>query len=291
VQLVDAGGEEARALEREQVEKRRGQLEAELARFEKDSSADPAFVASKRQERDALVARSKELGGPFVPPASGSYFTNQLIALRRVLPRDPKLASAMRALDQKVGAANLRRAEPPPPAPEGRAKYVGDASCARCHKPAMAFWKTTVHAQAWKTIVDGGKTGFDDCVSCHVTGFGEIGGSSLGHVAKLTNVQCETCHGPGSLHVAAQGLEEPPAVRLRTLESTCVRCHNSKHSDTFNFTAYLRDVLGPGHAAKGRKALGDGPTGASLRAAAKKKALVAAQETLQKATQKVTGGR
>ena len=78
----------------------------------------------------------------------------------------------------------------------------------------MAFWKTTVHARAWKTIVDGGKTGFDDCVSCHVTGFGEVGGSSLGHVKGLTDVQCETCHGPGSLHVKAEGLEEPPAVRL-----------------------------------------------------------------------------
>jgi hypothetical protein len=283
VRLVDAGGEDARALERAQLERKRAQLEQELARFEKDSSADPTFVASKRQEREALVARAKELSGPFVPPSTGSYLINQLIPLRRVLPRDPKLAAAMRALDQKVGAANLRRAEPPPPAPEGRAKFVGDSSCARCHKPAMAFWKTTVHARAWKTIVDGGKTGFDDCVSCHVTGFGEIGGSSLGHVTGLTSVQCETCHGPGSLHVAAQGLEEPAAVRLKTQEATCVRCHNTKHSDTFDFTAYLRDVLGTGHGAKARAALGPGPTGASLRSAAKKKAMVAAQETLRKA--------
>jgi hypothetical protein len=132
----------------------------------------------------------------------------------------------------------------------------------------MAFWRTTVHAGAWKTIVDGGKTGIADCVSCHVTGFGEVGGSSLGHVKRLTSVQCETCHGPGSLHVKAEGLEEPPAVRLGTPESTCKRCHNEKHSDTFQYAAYLRDVLGRGHGAKAREKLGPGPTGHQLRSKA-----------------------
>jgi hypothetical protein len=277
IKLVDAGGAEARALEVAEVAKKRGQLEAEIAAFARDPQADPAFVAGRRQELKELVQRQQALAQAFAPPAEGSYFINQLIPLRRALPRDPALATAMRRLDQKVGAANLKRALPPPPAPPDRASYVGDRACASCHKPAMAYWKTTVHAHAWKTIVDGGKTGFDDCVSCHVTGYGEVGGSSLGHVDRLTSVQCETCHGPGSLHVKAEGLDEPATVRRSTGESTCVRCHNQKHSDTFNFTAYLRDVLGPGHGAKARAALGPGPTGASLRAAAKARAQAAAK--------------
>lgn len=281
VRLVDAGGPEARALEVAALAKRRAALEAELARFAADPSADPAFVAAKKQDRDELAARAAALAQPWSPPREGAYFTNQLIPLRRILPRDPHLAAAMRKLDQRVGAANLRKATAPPAAPAGRAHFVGDQACARCHKPAMAFWRTTVHARAWKTIVDDGKTGFDDCVSCHVTGFGEVGGSSLGHVKRLTNVQCETCHGAGSLHVAGEGLEEPSAIRLTTQEATCVRCHNEKHSDTFAFAAYMRDVLGPGHGAKARAALGPGPTGAALRKAAKQKALLAAQETLK----------
>jgi hypothetical protein len=283
VRLVDAGGEAAREIERASLEKRGTQIDAELARFAADKEADPAFVAQKRAEREEITVRLRELAAGFAPPTTGSYFLNQLIPLRRVLPRDPQLASALRKLDQQVGAANLRKAEPPPAAPDGRATFVGDAACVSCHKPAMTFWKTTVHARAWKTIVDDGKTGFGDCVSCHVTGFGEIGGSSLGHVKGLTNVQCETCHGPGSLHVKAEGLEEPPAVRLSTPESTCVRCHNEKHSDTFAFAAYMRDVLGPGHGAQARKKLGPGPTGRELRAAAKAKAVVAAKETVKAA--------
>jgi hypothetical protein len=282
--LIDAGGVEARELERASLRRRLEQLDAELARWEKDASAatDRGFLEARKQERGEVARKLEELKGEFVAPATGSYFTNQLIPLRRALPRDARLAAAMRKLDQQVGAANLRKATPPPPAPPERASFSGDASCAKCHKPAMAFWKTTVHARAWKTIVDGGKTGITECVNCHVTGFGEVGGSSLGHVKGLTNVQCETCHGPGSLHVKAEGLEEPPAVRLGTPESTCKRCHNEKHSDTFQYAAYLRDVLGPGHGAKARDKLGSGPTGHQLRSKAVAAAKAAGKAQLKK---------
>ena len=268
VKLIDAGGAEGRTVERQSVERRLAELEAELSRWEKDPSAERAFIEERRKERAELVGKRDALAGEFVPPKTGSYFINQLIPLRRALPRDPKLAAAMKRLDDKVSAANLRKTEPPPPAPSGRAAFVGDGQCKSCHKPEMKFWQSTVHARAWKTIVDDRKTGFPDCVSCHVTGFGEVGGSSLGHTKRLTNVQCETCHGPGSLHVAAEGLEEPPAVRLSTPKATCERCHNLKHSDTFEYAAYMRDVLGPGHGEEARKKLGDGPTGRQLRSKA-----------------------
>jgi hypothetical protein len=276
VALVDAGGVEAQAQARAALERSLARLDSDLQRWDKEGGADPAFVAARRQERDQVKAQlASAPAQAWQPPATGSYFVSDLIPLRRALPRDPQIATAMHALDKAVGQANLRVAEPPPPAPPERASFTGDRSCAGCHKKETAFWKTTVHAHAWKTLVDGGKTGLDDCVSCHVTGYGEIGGSSLGHVERLTAVQCETCHGPGSLHVKAEGLEEPPAVHTRVPESTCTRCHNEKHSDTFNYTAYLRDILGPGHGQDAREKLGDGPTGGQLRRAAMAKAKAA----------------
>lgn len=174
----------------------------------------------------------------------------------------------MHRLDQAVGRINLAEAKPPPKAEPGRAAYVGDRACTRCHKAATAYWKTTVHAHAWKTLVDGGKAADHDCVGCHVTGYGEVGGSSLGFTKRLESVQCETCHGPSSLHVAAEGLDEPVTIHAETPQSTCVRCHNEKHSDTFDYKAYLRDILGRGHGLKAREALGSGPTGHELRSAA-----------------------
>ncbi|HWJ55059.1 MAG TPA: cytochrome c family protein, partial [Vicinamibacterales bacterium] len=160
----------------------------------------------------------------------------------------------------------------------GRAYYVGDAKCAGCHKPAMAFWKKTVHASAWHTLVVGGKQDDYKCVSCHVTGYGEVGGSSLGHTDRLRDVQCEVCHGPGSKHVAEEGTEDPPAVHRQTPASTCTVCHTEQHSDTFQYEAYLRDIIGAGHGPAARGKLGDGPTGHSLRTAALARAKVAGKQ-------------
>ena len=282
--LVDAGGAEATDLRKAELKRELARIDGELASWAAGSAgADPNFVAAKKKEREALAAESARLGATaWAPPAAGSYFTNRLIPMSRALPRDPLIAAAMRALDAQIGKVNLRAAEPPPPAEPGRPFYVGMDKCASCHKPAVAYWRTTVHANAWKTLVDGGKQADYKCVGCHVTGYGQIGGTSLGHTQHLENIQCETCHGPGSEHVAAKGLEDPPAVQRQTPSPVCTNCHNEHHSDTFNYNAYLRDILGPGHGANTRAGLGDGPTGHQLRSAAMAKAKVAGKKTLEK---------
>ena len=77
----------------------------------------------------------------------------------------------------------------------------------------------------------------------------------------LQAVQCEQCHGPGSLHV-----EDPSTdnIRLEAPSDLCLGCHTAEHSDTFDYEPYLRDV----HGAEARAKLGEGPTGRELRAAA-----------------------
>ncbi len=271
--LVDAGGA-AQAKERlSELDRALERLDEDLARWQKESGSDPAFLAAKVQERDELRAERSRLGdGRWKAPSAGSYFTNSLIPIQRRLPRDPALSTSMHKLDRAIGAVNLRLAEPPVPAEPGRASYVGGDKCVSCHKPAARFWKHTVHAQAWKTLVEVGKEAHDDCVSCHVTGYGEVGGSSLGYTRGLQDVECEVCHGPGSIHVEKHGKESPFAGLLKAPESVCVRCHNEKHSDTFQYQAYLRDVIGPGHGEDARDALGPGPTGKSLRHAAQARA-------------------
>ena len=259
--LVDAGGPEGRARwSGPTLQRRLAQLDGELARWARDASADPAFVAARRKERDELPQRAAALAAPWSPPASGSYFTNQLIPLRRALPRDPKLAAAMRRLDQQVGAVNLTTRQPPPPAPPERAPPSwATPACAGCHEPAMAFWKKTVHARAWKTLVDGGKTGFPTASAATSPATARWAAPAWATPSSSSDVQCETCHGPGSLHVAAEGLEEPPAVRPTTPQSTCVRCHNEQHSDTFQFEPTCATSLGPGHGAAARDEAGRRP--------------------------------
>lgn len=274
--LTDAGGPDAAALRRVEIDAAISRLDEELGRWSSGGAGgDPAFVAEKRRERAALDAEKKTLERPWTPPAAGSYFTNRLIPLRRSLPRDERTAAEMRKLDAQVAAINLRNAPPPAPREPGRAYYVGDAKCGACHKQALVFWKDTVHATAWNTLVQGGKENDYKCVGCHVTGYGEVGGSSLGHTKGLRDVQCEVCHGPGSIHVAEKGLEEPASVHAAAPESTCTTCHTQQHSDTFQYQAYLRDILGPGHGAAARTKLGNGPTGHELRSAALARAKLA----------------
>ena len=273
--LRDAGGPEAIGLRRDEVDRAIKQLDVELARWNTtgDGAAgnDASFVAAKRRERDALSAERATLAGPWVAPREGSYFTNRLIPLRRSLPRDKALVAAMKRLDLGIAAINTKSAQPPPRAEPGRAAFAGVAACASCHAGAVAFWKKTVHAAAWKTLA-GGKQADYKCVGCHLTGCGQVGGSSLGFTKGLEAVQCENCHGPASIHVAEKGLEEPGTLRREVPETTCLACHNERHSDTFQYQAYLRDVLGPGHGAEARKKLGAGPTAHALRAAAIAKA-------------------
>jgi hypothetical protein len=282
--LTDAGGPDAAALRRVEIDAAAARLDEELARWSSSANAgaDPGFIAAKRRERAELDEEKKSLEHPFTPPAVGSYFTNRLIPLRRSLPRDEKTAAEMRHLDGQVAAINLRNAPPPAPREPGRAYFVGDTKCGPCHKEALAFWKGTVHAEAWQTLVEVGKENDYKCTGCHVTGYGQVGGSSLGHTDHLRDVQCEVCHGPGSIHVAEKGLEEPASVHKEAPASTCVGCHTEQHSDTFQYEAYLRDILGAGHGAAARAKLGDGPTGHALRSAALARAKAAGAAEAQK---------
>ena len=74
------------------------------------------------------------------------------------------------------------------------------------------------------------------------------------------------------------GLGGAAAVHRETPASTCTVCHTEQHSDTFQYEAYLRDILGAGHGPSARKKLGDGPTGHELRTAALARAKVAGQK-------------
>ncbi|NJK89180.1 MAG: hypothetical protein HC923_07080 [Myxococcales bacterium] len=85
-----------------------------------------------------------------------------------------------------------------------QAAYVGTAVCAACHPEAHAFWVDTAHAKAWSTLEQDGKDADLTCVGCHSVGFRRPGGfCRLSHGESLRNVGCESCHGPGGLHVIA----------------------------------------------------------------------------------------
>ena len=274
--LVDAVGRGAASAKIEKLGKQIASLETELAKFAQDKSADPQFVAAKQRERDELVAQKKKLEAqPLVVPAQGSYFTLEQLRINKTRACSPPVRDAIKGYDLAAGEANVKAAAGKPvPAPKkGQAGYVGTEACADCHDEAVQFWKTTRHAGAWKTLVDRGQQFDYSCINCHVTGWEQPGGSNLAHNETLRDVQCEVCHGPGSIHVAKGGEEKPFAVIRNPKQDLCAtQCHTKEHSDTFEYKAYSRDIVGPGHGEEFRKTLGTGPVGRELRSAALDKA-------------------
>jgi len=117
-------------------------------------------------------------------------------------------------------------------------------------------------------------------VSCHVTGWNKPGGATL-VTDDLRDIQCEVCHGPGSIHIDKNGAKNTIA-RAPAPELCANQCHTKEHSDTFALEAYLRDIVGPGHGADRAKVLGAGPTGHELRAAGLAKAGAALGEGCKK---------
>lgn len=240
-------------------------VSARIEKFEADPEADPAFVGRLHDERKRIEA---QLGGKVEGPA---VVTFEQVKITCKLPVDQAAKKALSAYDSWIAESNKKRfagVKPPTP-PKGKAGYVGVGSCADCHEEQVAHWKTTRHAQAYRTLVESDKQFDLSCVGCHVTGFREPGGSEVVENEGLTAVQCEVCHGPGSIHA-----DDPTTqnIRLQAPESICAGCHTPEHSDTFRYEAYLRDVLGAEHGSGRRERLGDGPTGRELRAAGLAKA-------------------
>jgi hypothetical protein len=243
-------------------------LDQKLAKFAADPSADARFVARLEAERDQLKAA---LESPAIP---GDVAVALIPAQTKVscrLPVDGTAKQALSDYDAAVADRNRERfagVTAPPPAP-GQPGYAGIEACADCHSEAVQMWKTTVHSRAYETLVTANKQYDLSCVNCHVTGFRAPGGSEVVENQHLQSVQCEQCHGPGSLHV-----EDPTTdnIRLSAPVDVCLSCHTAEHSDTFDYVPYLRDVLGEGHGVQARAKLGDGPTGRELRAAALERA-------------------
>ena len=75
------------------------------------------------------------------------------------------------------------------------------------------------------------------CVGCHTIGFGTMTGYRREFAgAKLANVGCESCHGPGSLHVRQYRDGAPGQFKFRPLGAgDCQKCHYGEFSRPFDW--------------------------------------------------------
>lgn len=245
VKFADGTGV-ARMQKRDELSAQIDDLRGKIAQWENDKSVSQkdiadrrADVAKKEAERDALDR--------VPPPASGSFFRYTMREIRDQLGADEAVKSQMNAFYKKVNDANkiAFKDKKPLPVEKGQPKYVGVDMCTNCHEEPKKVWDATKHATAYPTLEKQFKEANLDCVSCHVTGYDKPGGSTVTHVEDLKNVQCEVCHGPGSLHAL-----EPEKVKVpiaRPGPEACIECHHPPHVHIFDAKAKMAEILGPGH--------------------------------------------
>jgi hypothetical protein len=132
--------------------------------------------------------------------------------------------------------------------------------CSFCHIDQATAWMETGHATFFTRAIDGLASDHygPNCISCHTTGFNnrpeaDNGGfddvareagwtfpevleegnwvnmvEEFPEVAALANIQCESCHGPGNLHVNRTGTEDHTMIGLGLSFGTCAQCHGEE---------------------------------------------------------------
>jgi len=109
--------------------------------------------------------------------------------------------------------------------------YLGSEACKSCHEDAYKTWSESTHSKAFATLVSRGQEYDPDCVSCHVTGAHTIGGFvNAKETPERTNVQCESCHGPGRQHIAKTNQPYGAAG-----EEGCRGCHTDSINPDFDY--------------------------------------------------------
>ena len=166
-----------------------------------------------------------------------------------------------------VPSASQRAGADCPRLQDEKAMFAGADSCKKCHFKQHSSWKKTAMATTFEKLkpdvavdvktkfkLDPKKDYTKDaaCVACHTTGYGLPGGypalpaegkSWTEDEAKLAksmeSVQCEACHGPGSLtNVFKKDNEDYKRADIfkkgmhAADKASCEKCHNGKGPTT-----------------------------------------------------------
>lgn len=183
------------------------------------------------------------------------------VALTHEFKDAPAMRGLMKDYQDQLESVGLEGLGLLPPIPHSSGnKFVGTATCGKCHTEAMDVWEGSPHAFATDSIVEPPEDRGDvprhfdpECISCHVTGWNpqeyypyETGYLSLEKSQHLLGSGCENCHGPGAEHSAAEEegstvseqlrdqLRESMRLPLEKAREKCITCHDLDNSIDFH---------------------------------------------------------
>lgn len=129
----------------------------------------------------------------------------------------------------------------------GKYRYVGSSKCRLCHRKFFIGRKNDPHDSALESLVESGHEKNSQCLTCHSTGHGtQTGYINQSLTPRLSNVQCEGCHGPGNVHVklakdALRSREKFLAGGFlagtdnpQILKKMCTSCHTNRWNKAYH---------------------------------------------------------
>jgi len=129
-------------------------------------------------------------------------------------------------------------------------KNLGAEACRSCHEDEYSWWKSSRHQAAMSSLRAHEPPQSDDpaCVRCHATAIASgTPPDTMDGFRVDEGVGCESCHGPGEAHVAAQGAagtieglgEDCPVC---VIEAVCTGCHTKQWDATWDLDSDLPKV-------------------------------------------------
>jgi hypothetical protein len=171
---------------------------------------------------------------------------NEIRLLRDTIPQDKPLQELMQKYRDEIRHTRLGVDDPrnlgadDVPGVRTAASFAGTPKCLGCHASAATVWAGSAHAHAFATLGSRNADADPKCVACHTVGFGSASGYRREFGAtNLVDVGCESCHGPGSLHVRQQEGDRAINFTFRPLGAgDCARCHFGEFSRPFDWDQF-----------------------------------------------------
>ena len=171
---------------------------------------------------------------------------NEVRLLDDQIPQDAALQNLLHSYREEIRKKKLAVDDPnnlaasAVPGVRRAAVYVGTEKCVACHRAAATVWSASAHSHAFTTLKNRDAAADPKCIGCHTVGFGDASGYQRAFQgAQLVDVGCESCHGPGSLHVRQKEGEAAIDFTFRPLDAgDCSKCHYGEFSRPFKWETF-----------------------------------------------------
>jgi len=114
--------------------------------------------------------------------------------------------------------------------------FLTNRECRKCHQDIWDQLRDNTHLSALSSLARKGQGDAPECLVCHSTGYLYIGGYDDKPPAnRLRGVQCEACHGYGTLH-------QRDGKWVQEARNSCVVCHDQENSPEFDYDTYWAKI-------------------------------------------------